>query len=58
MADTYTASREWLVYLTDFFLGDPARLKFVDVVIPVYASKQNTLSKYTSMLIEAPTLVM
>ncbi|KAK0702371.1 Alpha/Beta hydrolase protein [Lasiosphaeris hirsuta] len=55
IADAYAKSGEWLVYLPDFFQGDPVPLKLADIVIPVDASKQSTLSKYTGILANAPT---
>ena len=58
IADAYAKSGEWLVYLPDFFEGDPMGLKFAEVAIPVDASKQSTLSKYTGLLARAPGLVM
>jgi len=58
IADAYAESGEWLVYLPDFFKGDPAPLKFADVAIPVDASKQSTLTKYTGLLASAPSVVM
>ena len=58
IADAYAKSGEWLVYLPDFFKGDPARLKFADVAIPVDAAKQSTFSKYTGLLAEAPSILL
>ena len=58
IADAYAKSGEWLVYLPDFFEGDPVGLKFADVAIPVDATKQSTLSKYTGLLASAPSFVM
>lgn len=58
IADAYAKSGEWLVYLPDFFKGDPVGLKFADVAIPVDAKKQSTLGKYTGLLANAPSVVM
>jgi len=58
IADAYAKSGEWLVYLPDFFDGDPASLKFADAAIPVDASKQSTLAKYTGLLASAPSIVL
>lgn len=58
IADAYAKSGEWLVYLPDFFKGDPVPLKTADVLIPVDAAKQSTLSKYTGMLAGAPSFIM
>lgn len=58
IADSYAKSGEWLVYLPDFFEGDPVGLKFADVALPVDAKKQSTLAKYTGLLASAPSLLM
>ena len=58
IADAYAKSGEWLIYLPDFFQGDPVPLKVADVLIPVDAAKQSTFSKYTGMLASAPSFVM
>ncbi|OJJ43036.1 hypothetical protein ASPZODRAFT_154788 [Penicilliopsis zonata CBS 506.65] len=58
IADGYAASGEWLVYLPDFFEGDPIRLKFADVAIPVDVTKQSSLSFYSGMLANAPSLAL
>ncbi|KAK3681170.1 hypothetical protein LTR37_020971 [Vermiconidia calcicola] len=58
IADAYAKSGEWLVYLPDFFQGDPVGLKFADVMIPVDSTKQSTLGKYTGMLAGMPSFVM
>jgi dienelactone hydrolase len=57
IADAYAKSGEYLVYLPDFFKGDPVQLKLADVLIPVNASKQSKLSKYTGMLAGMPSFV-
>jgi dienelactone hydrolase len=57
IADSYTKSGEWLVYMPDFFKGNPMSLKFADVAIPVDASKQSSLSKYSGLLATAPSLI-
>jgi len=58
IADAYAKSGEWLVYLPDFFEGDPVTLKFADVAIPIDAAKQSTLAKYTGLLARAPAFIM
>ncbi|KAJ8103393.1 alpha/beta-hydrolase [Lipomyces tetrasporus] len=58
IADAYAKSGEWLVYLPDFFEGDPVTLKFADVAIPIDATKQSALAKYTGLLASAPSLIM
>lgn len=58
IADAYAKNGEWLVYLPDFFQGDPASLSVADVLIPVDAKKQSTLSKYTGILANAPSFIM
>lgn len=58
IADGYAQSGEWLVYLPDFFKGEPVGLKFADVAIPVDASKQSTFAKYTGLLASAPSLMI
>jgi dienelactone hydrolase len=58
IADFYSKSGEWLVYLPDFFQGDPVPLKVADLLIPVDAAKQSTLGKYTGLLASAPSFIM
>lgn len=57
IADGYAKSGEWLVYLPDFFKGDPLPLKVADLAIPVDQTKQGTLSFYTGMLAVAPSTI-
>lgn len=57
IADAYAKSGEWLVYLPDFFQGDPMGLNIADVLIPTDAAKQSTLGKYTGMLASTPSLI-
>lgn len=47
-----------MVYLPDFFKGDPVALKVADALIPVDAAKQSTFSKYTGILASMPTFLM
>jgi dienelactone hydrolase len=56
IADGYAKSGEWLVYLPDFFKGDPLATKFADVAIPVDKTKQGSLSFYTGFLANVPTI--
>jgi len=58
IADAYAKSGEWLVYLPDFFEGDPLGLKVADLLIPVDAAKQSTVGKFTGLLAKAPSFVM
>ncbi|RYP06948.1 hypothetical protein DL764_002835 [Monosporascus ibericus] len=58
IADAYAKSGEWLVYLPDFFDGDPVPLKVADLLIPVDEAKQSTLRKYTGLLATAPSFLM
>jgi dienelactone hydrolase len=58
IADAFAKSGEYLVYLPDFFKGDSVPLKVADVMIPVNAAKQSTLSKYTGLLTSMPTFLM
>jgi dienelactone hydrolase len=58
VADAYAKSGEYLVYLPDFFKGDPVQLKLADVLIPADAAKQSTFSKYTGILAGMPSFVM
>jgi len=58
IADAYAKSGEYLVYLPDFFKGDPVPLKVADAMIPVDATKQSTFAKYTGLLASLPTFLM
>ncbi|PYH41784.1 dienelactone hydrolase family protein [Aspergillus saccharolyticus JOP 1030-1] len=58
IADAYAKSGEYLVYLPDFFEGDPVPLKVADTLLPVDASKQSTLAKYTGLLAAAPSFLL
>ena len=58
IADVYAASGDYLVYLPDFFAGDPMKLKFANVAIPVDASRQSSLSKYSGLLASMPSLLL
>jgi len=58
IADAYAKSGEYLVYLPDFFKGDPVALKVADLLIPVDAAKQSSLGKYTGLLASAPSFIM
>lgn len=58
IADAYAKSGEYLVYMPDFFKGDPVPLKNVDTLIPVDAQKQSTFSKYTGLLTMLPAFVL
>ena len=54
IADSYAKSGEWLVYLPNFFEGDPLALSIADVLRPVNAASQSNLSLFTGILAEAP----
>ncbi|OAQ65198.1 dienelactone hydrolase family protein [Pochonia chlamydosporia 170] len=58
IADAYAKSGDYLVYLPDFFEGDPVPLKAADILIPVDPSKLSTFSKYGGMLASAPSFMM
>ncbi|ETS77287.1 hypothetical protein PFICI_11161 [Pestalotiopsis fici W106-1] len=58
IADALAKSGEWLVYMPDFFKGDPVPLKMADLLIPVDAANQSTLCKYTGLLASAPSFVL
>ena len=58
IADAYGKSGDYLVYMPDFFQGDPLSLQVADLLIPVNAAKQSTLGKYTGLLAKAPSFLM
>lgn len=58
IADGYAKSGEYLVYLPDFFKGDPVKLSIADTLIPTDAKKQSTLGFFTGVLAGAPAFVM
>lgn len=58
IADAYAKSGEYLVYLPDFFQGDPVKLEIADVLIPVDAASQSMLSKFTGILANAPSFLL
>lgn len=58
LADAFADSGEFLVYLPDFFKGDPVGLKVADALLPVDAAAQSTLSKYTGILASMPSFLM
>lgn len=58
IADSYAKSGEYLVYLPDFFQGDPVPLRVADVLIPVDAAKQSKFTFFTGLLASAPTFMM
>lgn len=58
LADAFAQSGEYLVYLPDFFKGDPVALKVADALIPVDAAKQSTFAKYSGILASMPTFLM
>ncbi|EKD14665.1 uncharacterized protein L3040_000188 [Drepanopeziza brunnea f. sp. 'multigermtubi'] len=57
-ADAYAKSGEYLVYLPDFFKGDPVPLKVADLLIPVDGTKMGSLTKYTGLLASAPSFAL
>jgi dienelactone hydrolase len=57
IADSYASSGEWLVYLPDFFKGDPVGLSVADALLPVDAKAQSTFSKYTGILASMPSFI-
>lgn len=58
IADAYAGGGDYLVYLPDFFKGDPVRLAMADVLIPVDAANQSSFSKYTGLLANLPSFLM
>ncbi|KAF2438487.1 alpha/beta-hydrolase [Karstenula rhodostoma CBS 690.94] len=58
IADSYAKSGEYLVYMPDFFEGDPLGLSLADVLIPADAAKQSVLSKYGGLLAGMPGYLM
>jgi dienelactone hydrolase len=58
IADSFAKSGEYLVYLPDFFEGDPVGLKVADLLIPTDNTKQSKLSWFTGILASAPSFVM
>lgn len=58
IADAYAKSGEYLVYLPDFFKGDPVGLKLADLLIPADTTKQSTIGKYTGILASMPSFLM
>ena len=58
IADSYAASGEYLVYLPDFFKGDPVSLKIADLLLPVDEKALGAFSKYTGILASAPSFVL
>lgn len=58
IADAYAKSGQYLVYLPDFFEGDPVKPELADILIPVDEKKQSTLSKYTGLLANIPAFLM
>lgn len=57
IADAFAKKGDFLVYVPDFFKGDPVPLKRVDTLIPVDARRQSTLSKYTGLLAMLPSFI-
>lgn len=57
LADAYANNGEFLVYLPDFFEGDPLGLAIADVLIPTDAKNQSNLSFYTGLLANVPTFI-
>ncbi|KAJ4356685.1 uncharacterized protein N0V89_004721 [Didymosphaeria variabile] len=58
IADAYAKSGEYLVYMPDFFEGDPVKLSLADVLIPTDAANQSALSKYGGLLANMPSYLM
>lgn len=58
IADGYTQSGEYLVYLPDFFKGDPVGLKIADALLPVDDTKQSIFAKYTGILASMPAVLL
>lgn len=58
IADAFAKSGDYLVYLPDFFEGDPVGLKVADLLIPTSEADVSTFRKYTGMLASAPSFIM
>ncbi|KAM7214901.1 alpha/beta-hydrolase [Rhypophila decipiens] len=58
IADSYAKSGEWLVYMPDFFEGDPVPLKMADLLIPVDAASQSKIGKYGGLLASMPSYLL
>ncbi|RMZ89217.1 hypothetical protein DV736_g3558, partial [Chaetothyriales sp. CBS 134916] len=58
IADAYAKSGEWLVYLPDFFKGDPVPLAMAEVLLPVDSAKQSKFAFYTGLLARMPSFLM
>lgn len=54
LADAYANNGEYLVYLPDFFEGDPVPLQVADVLIPTDAKNQSIFSWFTGVLSSIP----
>ncbi|PVI02965.1 hypothetical protein DM02DRAFT_612606 [Periconia macrospinosa] len=50
LADGIATQGNFLVYVPDFFQGDPVKLALADLLIPVDEKKQSTFGKYTGLL--------
>lgn len=57
LADAIAKKGNFLVYVPDFFQGDPVKLQLADVLIPVNAKTQSTIGKYTGLLANAPAFL-
>ncbi|KAF2685593.1 alpha/beta-hydrolase [Lentithecium fluviatile CBS 122367] len=58
MVDAYAKGGKYLVYLPDFFEGDPVKVQLADIVIPVDEKKESTLAKFTGILANLPAFLM
>jgi len=58
IADSYAKSGEYLVYLPDFFEGDPVPVSVADTLIPVDAKNQSNFSWYTGVLASLPSFLV
>ncbi|KFA51430.1 hypothetical protein S40293_03233 [Stachybotrys chartarum IBT 40293] len=58
IADAYGKSGEWLVYMPDFFLGDPMALSIADLLIPTDPTKQSKLGWFTGLLAHVPSFLV
>lgn len=58
IADAYARGGDYLVYLPDFFEGDPVNLALADALIPVDEKNQSTFSKYTGLLANMPSFLL
>ncbi|KAF2646055.1 alpha/beta-hydrolase [Massarina eburnea CBS 473.64] len=58
LADSIASQGNYLVYLPDFFEGDPVKLQLADILIPVDAKSLSAITKYTGLLANVPSFLL